>query len=564
MARRTHRGSSDPRYGRVVVAPLALLIILAAVLWAVPGASRAQTPTPPAVQIQPTPPGDPVAQPQPAVEPPPPVPPPPAVFDGPAPQPGSGFSGGLPGPGSFIAQAQQGQLAQRFPVTIDPKTPIKDLLPTPPKARTAARRGPADDLASVPEVDFQAAFAKDLQTNDVAQHTAQMLGGISFLNGKKTDGFLLALRADRPDLDGLPFAMGDACRTRGERNRQFTLAVNTVRQAMQNAVAAPDPNTGQPAGDCVRALSFWSQFTALCEVQDRGASQIDRERREAVALARVAALMQILAPESPDMRLGLVKHLSGVSYADATRALARLAIFSAEDEVRQAAVDALQVRRERDYTDMLVRGLHYPWPAAAKHTADAVAKLGRTDLEPQLVALLDEPDPRIPTTQKIDDKSTLMVRELVRVNHHRNCMLCHSPGNTDGVSADTLRGPIPLPNEPLERAGQRLSSRRRPGPGGAADRRGVPAAGFLADAVGRGLQPVARDAALRLPGADAGRDGRRGGGLPDEARQARAGPAVALPGRRPRRAARADGQGRRADRGGVAESPEPGGVAKAG
>ena len=103
-----------------------------------------------------------------------------------------------------------------------------------------------------------------------------------------------------------------------------------------------------------------------------------------------------------------------------------------------------------------MKGLRYPWPAVARRSADAVAKLGRTDLAPQLVALLDEPDPRAPTTQAIDDKPALVVRELVRVNHHRNCMMCHSPGNTDGVSADTLRGPIPLPNEPLSGAGQRL------------------------------------------------------------------------------------------------------------
>ncbi len=42
-----------------------------------------------------------------------------------------------------------------------------------------------------------------------------------------------------------------------------------------------------------------------------------------------------------------------------------------------------------------------------------------------------------------------MVRELVRVNHARNCLLCHSPGNTDGVLADTLKAPIPLPTEAL-------------------------------------------------------------------------------------------------------------------
>ena len=110
----------------------------------------------------------------------------------------------------------------RFQVTIDPKTPQKDLLPTPPKVKVSAHRGPADDLAFVPEVDFQAAPAKGTQTAEAAQQTAQMLAGINFLNGKKTDGFLHALRGDRSDLDGLPF-MGDACRTRGEATASSAL-----------------------------------------------------------------------------------------------------------------------------------------------------------------------------------------------------------------------------------------------------------------------------------------------------------------------------------------------------
>jgi len=57
--------------------------------------------------------------------------------------------------------------------------------------------------------------------------------------------------------------------------------------------------------------------------------------------------MQVLAPMSPEMHLGLVKYLSTVSHVEATRALARLAIFSGEEEVRRTALDALKIRRER-------------------------------------------------------------------------------------------------------------------------------------------------------------------------------------------------------------------------
>ena len=68
--------------------------------------------------------------------------------------------------------------------------------------------------------------------------------------------------------------------------------------------------------------------------------------------AQVAALMQILGPEEGVKRLGLVKYLASVSHADATRALARLVLFSSDEEVRKAVVEALHVRRERDYTDV--------------------------------------------------------------------------------------------------------------------------------------------------------------------------------------------------------------------
>jgi hypothetical protein len=112
-------------------------------------------------------------------------------------------------------------------------------------------------------------------------------------------------------------------------------------------------------------------------------------------------------------------------------------------------VEALQVRRERDYTDMLEDGLHYPWPAVAAHAAEAVAKLRRNDLAPKLVAMLDDPDPRSPVKEEIDNKPSLVVREMVRINHHRNCMMCHSPGNSEGASTEALKAPVPLPSDPL-------------------------------------------------------------------------------------------------------------------
>src|SRR5262249_11888493 len=155
------------------------------------------------------------------------------------------------------------------------------------------------------------------------------------LNSKKTDGFVLALRDQRPDLSGLPFAMGDACRTKGERSKQFTLAVATVRRALPRSMGASPPVAGaligtaagasQPsvgaslpppppaasAENHTRGENFWEQYRKACDDEDRILSKIDRVQCEHVTLTRIAALMQVLAPEEPEMRLGLVKYLAG-------------------------------------------------------------------------------------------------------------------------------------------------------------------------------------------------------------------------------------------------------------
>src|SRR6202040_2199696 len=90
-----------------------------------------------------------------------------------------------------------------------------------------------------------------------------------------------------------------------------------------------------------------------------------------------------------------------------------------------------KVRREKDYSPILVQGLRYPLATVAKRAADAVVRLECADLVPQLVNMLDEPDPRLPVVRDENGTKVTVVRELVRVNHHRNCMLCHSPAAPD-------------------------------------------------------------------------------------------------------------------------------------
>jgi hypothetical protein len=102
-------------------------------------------------------------------------------------------------------------------------------------------------------------------------------------------------------------------------------------------------------------------------------------------------------------------------------------------------------------------------PVHANHfvnrPADAIVRLKRTDLLPQLVALLEEPDPRAPVVAEVGATKVKVVREMVRINHHRNCALCHSPGTKGDVPNKTLTAGVPLPDQSLSRPSGYYGSR---------------------------------------------------------------------------------------------------------
>ena len=364
--------------------------------------------------------------------------------------------------------------------TVAPNTPTKDLLPVAPKA---SARGPVttNDLAAVPELAFTEAPTKPDAMKQMSA-AAHQIAKINHANaaGKKSDAFMSALLESRPDLAGMPFNMGDACRTSGKKLQHFNAAVALVRQALNSNVSrvsvvpaqAPNaPQTGfapQPVPQAgvipqvafiqnadvntvlslAETLPFWKQFAALCEQNDKN-ERVDAETAEHMTVARVSALMQMLAAESPEMRIGLVKYLTGVPHVEATKALARLAVYSAEADIRAGAITALKVRREKDYTSVLVDALRYPWPAVAKNAADAITKLERTDLVPELVKVLESADPRLPTEKDEGGKKALAVKELVKVNHHRNCLMCHAPNGSGVPNDEAITAQVAVPGQQL-------------------------------------------------------------------------------------------------------------------
>jgi hypothetical protein len=284
-----------------------------------------------------------------------------------------------------------------------------------------------------------------LREGEAIRGMALQMAKINFLNDKEEDGFVKALRGERPDLAGLPFLMGDACRTTGEHSRRLAAAVGLAR-GCRSLLSAPREDRDS-LEEQRAAAAFWSQYQSACGVDDGRLAEPDREQATPV---RIAALMQILAPESTALRVSLAERLAKTTHPEASRAIAKLAIFSPEEKVRQAALDALDKRRDREALPVLLSGLRYPWPAVAGRAAEAIVQLKRTDLLPQLIEALEEPDPRAPALKDVDGKKVPVVRELVKVNHHRSCLLCHAPGNDGKESRVDLRGLIPIPGEKFQ------------------------------------------------------------------------------------------------------------------
>jgi hypothetical protein len=308
-------------------------------------------------------------------------------------------------------------------------------LPPAPTAKTHKPSAFVDSLAQVPEVMLTNPLSRSAANEQTLKAIALQIARINYLNREKQDRFMEALLAERPDLASLPFQLGDSCRQSATRSRQFHRAASLARSAIQSS------------GDDGRVML--QNYIQSCASDDEQFRQVRVKLADDVEPARVAAMMQICSPASESLKLGMAKYVATVSHADSSKALARVILFSEEDDVRATAIAALQARREKDYSDVLLQGFRYPWPAVAKRAGDALVKLDRKDLIPQLIDVLDEPDPRAPVARKIGDRDVRVVRELVRINHHRNCLMCHAPGGDVMGSPDVLTAEVPDPSQPL-------------------------------------------------------------------------------------------------------------------
>jgi hypothetical protein len=152
----------------------------------------------------------------------------------------------------------------------------------------------------------------------------------------------------------------------------------------------------------------------------------------------VPALMQVLTAGEVHGRRQLVDHLADIPGAAATQGLVNRAVFDLNLEVRRKAAETLRYRPKDEYLAALLSAFRHPWAPAADHAAQTIVALNLQEAVAGLRELANEADPTAPPpTPEKPGFST--VRELVRINHHKNCVLCHQM-SVD--ASDPARGSI--------------------------------------------------------------------------------------------------------------------------
>jgi HEAT repeat protein len=172
------------------------------------------------------------------------------------------------------------------------------------------------------------------------------------------------------------------------------------------------------------------------------------QKPEWLRVEAIPTLKQLLMPEERSVRLLLVELLAEIPEKEATVALAQRAVFDLDADVRQAAVAVLQNRAPNDYRPIFLKALQYPFAPPAEHAAEALVELKDRGAVPFLVTLLDKPDPAAP--RKISE-NRMVVQEVVRALHVRNCMLCHPPSATLKEPVLMEDPVVRLPNDMIDR-----------------------------------------------------------------------------------------------------------------
>jgi hypothetical protein len=267
-----------------------------------------------------------------------------------------------------------------------------------------------EQLAKVPEIGLERVDTK------VALNEAYVV--CMELHRGGSDAYLDAIVSQRSELQGLPFLRGNACRLNDAQAYDLGHIAPKMRQLP--ALRSSSRNAATEPDNLINDV-FYDQM------------------RPTIA-ASLPAAMQVLSVQTPEFRIGISRTLRTFPAGDdaAINALVRLALFDPDLAVRRNALHGLQREPVEKFGLRLLEGFNYPWPVVAERTAEAIVRLDRYDLLPAVAEFLDGPDPAAPFERVEGARKSMAIRELVRVNHHRNCLLCHAPAT--GQEARELRG----------------------------------------------------------------------------------------------------------------------------
>jgi hypothetical protein len=156
----------------------------------------------------------------------------------------------------------------------------------------------------------------------------------------------------------------------------------------------------------------------------------DGAKHEPSLRVRVRLAVQMLFPTKSG-RLLLLNQLQTIPHPDSSQALAKVALYAPEESIREMAIQALRVRRLEDFENVLVSGLRYPLPRVAENAADAICRLGLSaralDGMPEILTWRDPRQPIGLVGERLAPLPGVVVSEVVKIPHHRNCALCHPP-----------------------------------------------------------------------------------------------------------------------------------------
>jgi hypothetical protein len=269
-------------------------------------------------------------------------------------------------------------------------------------------------LLQAPEVDLEAAPGT---VQHIISRSSKLAGtGVDYLPG---------YAAQRADLVGLPLHQGAMARIGREEALNLKVLSQRLRLQIQSAMPGNLGTIVDPRPDA-----------NVLRQRLLGTPQRELWLRPQA----IGTLRQLLMPEHRNVRLILVELLSQIEGPLASMVLAERAIFDLDPEVRVTALVALKSRPVHEYDAALVRGLRYPWPTFADHAAEALVALDLRDAVPKMIPLLDARDLSDPYVTYLGKSRWCMMPELVRINHLRNCLLCHS---YSASPLDPIRGLVP-------------------------------------------------------------------------------------------------------------------------